>query len=393
MKKLSQRQKTARACMIATIVFALAYTAVFLLIFYRQYYWENRALGFYMSDTHAHVRFGQSGQSLYSLMYLTLGLLDRLPMGGVWIAAFLTALLLFGIWATKMLLQYLLPKQNKWVVWMYAFVCNMVFPITMAYVPHFGDFRYKGMLNFNIYHNSTYIGMKPFALLTMLFLFKILKTYAEQRMSFKDWAGLAGMMLVATAFKPNFIVGFAVAILVVLIVDFIRVRGKHFLNFVIMGSTVLPGFFLTLYQSSALYESDSSSSQLKIGFLTALRAVVNHPEIPLLLSFVFPLVIFAFCFKDLKSDKYYRFAWLHMLINLAMTVLLYETGARFRHGNYFWGSYFAVGVVFILSVAKLDELIENKRMGALTVSSMALGAHVLCWVNYVCTIIKGAKPF
>ena len=83
MKKLSQRQKTARACMIATIVFALAYTAVFLLIFYRQYYWENRAAGFYMSDTHAHIKFGQSGQSLYSLMYLTLGLLDRLPMGGV----------------------------------------------------------------------------------------------------------------------------------------------------------------------------------------------------------------------------------------------------------------------------------------------------------------------
>ncbi len=393
MNKLSQRQKTARACMIATIVFALAYTAVFLLIFYRQYYWENRAAGFYMSDTHAHIKFGQSGQSLYSLMYLTLGLLDRLPMGGVWIAAFLVILLLFGILATKMLLQYLLPKQNKWVVWIYAFLCNMVFPITMAYVPYFGDFRYKGMLNFNIYHNSTYIGMKPFALLAVLFLFRILKTYAEQRMSWKDWVGLAGMMLAATAFKPNFIVGFAVAILVVLIVDFIRVRGKHFLNFVIMGSTVLPGFFLTLYQRAALYEADSAGSQLKIGFLTALRAVVKHPEIPLLLSFVFPLVVLAFCIKDLKSDKFYRFAWLHMLINLAMTVMLYETGARLRHGNFFWGSYFAIGVVFILSVVKLDELIEKKRMGALTVSSMALGAHVLCWVNYVCTIIKGAKPF
>ena len=127
--------------------------------------------------------------------------------------------------------------------------------------------------------------------------------------------------------------------------------------------------------------------------LTALRAVVKHPEIPLLLSFVFPLVALAFCIKDLKSDKFYRFAWLHMLINLAMTVMLYETGARLRHGNFFWGSYFAIGVVFILSVVKLDELIEKKRMGALTVSSMALGAHVLCWVNYVCTIIKGAKPF
>ena len=392
MRKLSHQQKTARACMVATVVFTLIYTAVFLLIFYRQYYWENRAAGYYMSDTHAHIAFGQSGQSLYSLMYLTLGALDRLPQGGVWIAAFLTLLLMFGVWTAKLLLQYLLPQKNKWVVCIYAFLCNMVFPITMAYVPFLGNFRYKGMLNFNIYHNSTYIGMKPFALLSVLFLFKVIKTYAERHMSFKDWACLAGAMLAATAFKPNFIVGFAPAILVVMIVDFIRVRGKHFLNFLIMGTTVLPGFFLTLYQRAALYETDSGS-QLKIGFMTALKAVVKHPVIPLFLSFVFPLAILAFVFRDLKTDKLYRFAWLHMAINLALTVFLYETGARLIHGNFFWGSYFAIGVVFILSVAKLDKLLENKNSGGIVIGSMALGAHVLCWVNYVCTIIKGAKPF
>ena len=393
MKRLSHQQKTYRTCMFATAALTLIYTAVFLVIFYRQYYWEDRRIGFYMSDTHPHIAFGQSGKSLYSIMYLALGALDRLPQAGMWIAAYLALFLLFGIWATKMLLQHLLPERNKWVVWIYAYVCNMVFPITMAYVPYFGDFRYKGMLNFNIYHNSTYIGMKPFALLAVLFLFRVIKTYAEKRMSWKDWAGLSGMMLAATAFKPNFIVGFAPAILVVMIVDFFRVRGKHFLNFLIMGTTVLPGFFLTLYQSAALYQTETSDSQLKIGFLTAMKAVVKHPAVPLFLSFVFPLVILAFAFRDLKTDKLYRFVWLHMAINLVMTLFLYESGRRLIHGNYFWGSYFAIGVVFILSVAKFDGLVQRQKTGSLVVSSMVLGAHVLCWINYVCTIIKGAKPF
>ena len=235
--------------------------------------------------------------------------------------------------------------------------------------------------------------MKPFALLAVLFLFRVIKTYAEKRMSWKDWAGLSGMMLAATAFKPNFIVGFAPAILVVMIVDFIRVRGKHFLNFLIMGTTVLPGFFLTLYQSAALYQTETSDSQLKIGFLTAMKAVVKHPAVPLFLSFVYPLVILAFAFRDLKTDKLYRFVWLHMAINLVMTLFLYESGRRLIHGNYFWGSYFAIGVVFILSVAKFDGLVQRQKTGSLVVSSMVLGAHVLCWINYVCTIIKGAKPF
>ena len=96
MKRLSHQQKTYRTCMFATAALTLIYTAVFLVIFYRQYYWEDRRIGFYMSDTHPHIAFGQSGKSLYSIMYLALGALDRLPQAGMWIAAYLALFLLFG---------------------------------------------------------------------------------------------------------------------------------------------------------------------------------------------------------------------------------------------------------------------------------------------------------
>lgn len=390
MSKLSQKQKVSRYCMIATVAITFVYTAVLLLLFYRQYYLTNN-VDYYKSDLTMHIKFGKSGESLYSLMYLCLGLLDSLPYPGVCIGVFLVLFLLFGVWATKQLIAYLRPAQDKWVVWVYAWICNMVFPLTVPYFPHFGSFDYRGLLNFNIYHNSTYIAMKPFALLAVLCFFKLMDNrYEQKRISAKEWIVFSLMMLLATAFKPNFIIGFSLTMLCVLIADFIRCRGKNILNFILVGTTVFPSAALTLYQQSQLF---GESSQIKIGFLTALRAMTEHPEIPLLLSFVFPLVILAFSFRDLKSDKLYRFTWLHMLINLFMTLFLYETGKRIKHGNFLWGSYFAIGLLFIFSVCKLDGLIEKKKTACIVCGSMILGMNIFCWFNYMCDILNGNFPF
>ena len=390
MTKLTHRQKVSRICFFDETATTEIYTIVMLTLFYRQYYWTNN-VNYFKSDLTMHIKFGKSGDSLYSLMYICLGFLDSLPYPGICIGVFLTAFLLFGVWATRQIIAFARPKQDKWVVWIYAWICNLVFPLTVSYIPHFGSFNYRGLLNFNIYHNSTYIAMKPFALLAVLCFFKMMfNRYYEKRISVKDWIVFSLMMLLATAFKPNFIVGFSLTVLCVLIADFIRCRGKNILNFILVGTTVFPSVLLTLYQQAQLFDE---KSQMKIGFMKALGAMTKHPAIPVLLSLAFPLVILAFAFKDIKPDKFYRFAWVHMLINLAMTLFLYETGSRLKHGNFLWGSYLAIGLLFILSVCKLDELFEKRKLGYAFCGSMVLGMNVFCWFNYIFSILKGNFPF
>ena len=46
-----------------------------------------------------------------------------------------------------------------------------------------------------------------------------------------------------------------------------------------------------------------------------------------------------------------------------------------------------------LTDEQLVKLAQEKRVGALAISSGALGAHVFCWINYVCDLMSGTMGF
>lgn len=383
----AQKSRYSKTCMVITAVFFVGYTAMFLSLFYHQYYYGYYG---YMSDLLYHIEFFKTGENLYSLMYVLLGLLDMLPSPGEFIAVFQTGLLLFGVYATKKLLQFLMPHKDKWVVWVYAWMCNMFFKIIIPVIPFVDTFRYEVILNFNVYHNPTYIAMKPFAILSVYYFLTLIKKYPKQGITVKEWFIFMGLMLTATAFKPNFIVGFSLAVLCVLIFDFIRFKGKNILNYIAVGTTVLPSIALTFFQQTQVF---NDNSHIRIGFMTALNAMDEWPLITVFLSMVYPLVILAYNFKDAFKDKLYAFGLLQMLTNLAITFFVYEDGPRLTHGNFLWSSYFAVGIFVMVSMYKFNKLAEKNNKGAVIISSAILGAHFMGWVNYVFDLLNGGRPF
>ena len=391
LRTISQEKKIALVCKIATIVFFIGYSIFFTILFHRYYTCTSRDM--YWSDLLLHLGFARKGMNLYSLTYLLLGLVDKLPHAGWLTSGMLTAFLLLGVVASKLLLQQIMPKVNKWIVWVLAWIANMFFTFNISYFPGVGELDYRGMLNFNVYHNPTYIMMKPFALLTLWFFFRLINKYADEGIKVYEWFVLSGLMLLTTWFKPNFMIGFSLSLLCLLIFDFIRHRGKKILNYIALGTTVFPSVALMYFQQTVLFSGGNSNSQMKLGFMTGLRAMAHHPEIKIFLSLIFPLVILCFVFKDLIKDRFYAFGWFHMIVNLGITVFVYETGYRLHHGNFIWSSFFALGVLFIVSLAKLVKLAQEKRVGALALSSGALGAHVFCWINYVCDLMSGTMGF
>lgn len=388
-RTISREKQTALACRIITYALFIGYSIFFFILFYRQYTLGAPKI-IYRSDLHQHIKFGKSGNMLYSLTYIILGFLDSLPHPELFIPAALLFFLLLGVVAAKVLLQFILKDWNKWHIWIFAWISNMFFPLTMPYIPHIGEFDYRGLLNFNVYHNPTYIMMKPFAIFSVYMFFRLFKKYADEGIKVSEWFIFAGLMLLTTLFKPNFMIGFSISMLCMMIFDFIKRRGKGFLKFVVFGTTVFPSIALMVYQEITLFDANSS---MKIGFMTALRKMAYHPEIKLLLSLVFPIVILCFVFKDIIKDKIYAFSWLHMIINLAITVFIYETGYRANHGNFIWSSNFAIGILFIASLAKLLELAKQKRPVAFGVSAAVLGVHVFCWINYIFDIFQGNLAF
>lgn len=386
-KRIQQKSKYSKTCMGLTVFFFIGYSIMFFYLFHQQYYFGDYG---WMSDMLKHIEFFHTGKNLYSLTYILLGLLDGLPFPGHFIAVFQTGLLLFGVYATKLLLQFLMPHKDKWVVWVYAWMCNMFFKIIIPIIPFIGTFRYEVVLNFNVYHNPTYIAMKPFAILSVLYFLTFIKTYHTQRIGLKQWLVFTGLMLLTTAFKPNFIVGFSLAVLCVLIIDFFRHKGKNILNYIIVGTAVLPSIGLTLFQQSRVFDD---TSHLRIGFMTALNSMNKWPLITMFLSMVFPVVILLYSYRDVFKDKFYAFGILQMITNLCITFFVYEDGWRLNHGNFLWSSYFAVGIFCAVSMCKHNKLVEKNNKGAVIITSAILGAHFMGWVNYVFDLVNGGRPF
>ena len=386
-KRIQQKSKYSKTCMGLTVFFFIGYSIIFFYLFHQQYYFGDYG---WMSDMLKHIEFFHTGKNLYSLTYILLGLLDGLPFPGHFIAVFQTGLLLFGVYATQMLLQFLMPHKDKWVVWVYAWMCNMFFKIIIPIIPFIGTFRYEVVLNFNVYHNPTYIAMKPFAILSVLYFLTFIKTYHTQRIGLKQWLVFTGLMLLTTAFKPNFIVGFSLAVLCVLIIDFFRHKGKNILNYIIVGTAVLPSIGLTLFQQSRVFDD---TSHLRIGFMTALNSMNKWPLITMFLSMVFPVVILIYSYRDVFKDKFYAFGILQMITNLCITFFVYEDGWRLNHGNFLWSSYFAVGIFCAVSMCKHNKLVEKNNKGAVIITSAILGAHFMGWVNYVFDLVNGGRPF
>ncbi len=346
-------------------------------LFALQYYFPSS----YSSDLLLHIDIGKTGKNCYSIVYICLALLDSLPFPGMFIALFLTFFMVLGIWAVKKMLEILMPNEDKWIIWLSALICNMVFPI---FIMSISTFIMKGYLNFNVYHNPTYIAMKPFAILSVVCFYKIQNSYTKRCISLKEWLSFSLVMLISALCKPSFVFGFLLSLLIVLIADFIKCKGKGIKNFVAVGTTAFPTAAVLLYQQAVLFDTES---KIGIGFMTALNAAVKHPVLKIIGSLIFPLVIVSLFYKDIIKDKAYGFAWLNMGVSLFIMCCFYEQGDRLKHGNFFWSAYFFAGLLFIMSIYKFNQLIREKRVYPLVLSSVVLGIHFFCWLNYFMYIL------
>lgn len=332
----------------------------------------------YMSDLPAHILAGLSSKGSYSLMYIILGFLWRFPYHSCLISLFLITLTLLSIYFTFVLLRNLLPKVKNENLYAAALVCNMYMPI---FLPFFNDYRYMGMPSFVLYHNSTYIAMRPFAILSILVFIKLREKYALEKINFEEWLVFAFLMFVTTWFKPNFMFGFAPCMLIIMIVDFIKGHGKNVLNYIIFGSTVFPSVFLMLWQQKQLFNEDAGAG-LGFSFFLVWGSYARHPLISIIQALAFPLVVLAFNYKDLLKDKVLRFGWLFTILNLSIFAFINENGSRKLHGNMGWGALFAVGVLFIISMYKFISTLHIKGLKYTIIVSGVLGMHILCWFNY-----------
>jgi len=341
--------------------------------------------GRFASDLVNHLGFAMEG-----MVYSTTSLLLRpaYALGGMLgVALLVTAFQLAILAAFAAILRLLVPEWPLWARWGTALVCGLA---QAVWIPR-GGYWYNGTVTGNIFHNTTYIMMAPFALLTML-LFCRLWPGMRNKLDLRLWGAYTALLTVTTSFKANFVFAFAPALLLWLIADCFATRGRNLKNEIVMGCSVFPSVALCLIQAGILFTEPGSGMTLIFEYpFSVLKTLPWGPFneagiLGLLRSLVFPAVMLACFGHSVLKEFSARFSLVLFAVALAEGIFLVEAGDRFYHANLWWGSFIAM---LILQAQLVGVLIREARRRAHTVRLALCGAALL-WhiVSGACFLVQ-----
>lgn len=109
--------------------------------------------------------------------------------------------------------------------------------------------------------------MRLFSVMTMIGLSSVIERYQDQ-ISIKEWLNISFPLMLATAVKPSFLIGFSWALLGFLIVGVIKEKmSMHSVAQCFkLGSTVFLALIILYLQSKVLYKPGGESG-MAISFL------------------------------------------------------------------------------------------------------------------------------
>lgn len=359
------------------------------LLFHRQ---ALEYLGGYPSDLPAHITQAVVQDHYnYSLIFIFMRWAWLLSHKRVFSVAILEGLLIGLTMICTAIVIEKLYHAGKWICIGISFF--LLF-LTSIYVPWLSPWYYRGSIIAQPWHNITYNAMRPAAVLTMLFFSRLFKTYREEkRISAKNWLLTCLLLIITTMCKPSFLMAFAPALLVFILIDFFG-RRNSFKNEFLLGCVVLPAMIVLPFQAGVLFGGEN-------GFMVA-PSIFFFGEgwLVLFLKFVtalpLPVMVYIHNRHSLSGGAGIA-AWGHFFA-LMEAMFFMEQGPRMTHGNFLWGIYIMGYILFLYACSMFfRNLREAKEAGGMTVGRRAyfaagfvlMGLHLFCGLRYFTLICQG----
>lgn len=287
----------------------------------------------------------------YQALYLLFG------GSTIGIAVMLAVFSVATVYAAEALICYLGHYKGKDAgTLLMAITVNFVMPI---YVYDVGRYRYVSYQSANIWHNSTYICMRLFALLTFLMYFKLEEKYREG-LSVKEWLAFALLNVITTGIKPSFLLAFSPIMGIFLLADlFERVPFKRIFIF---GSAMLPSGLVILWQNAVLFGEDTGNGmEFSPWYTFSMHA--DQPKMAVILSVLFCMIVILVTLKDILKEKNYLFILLMTALGFLEALCMVESGSRSVDGNFLWGYSFCIFVLFLYTAVKCFQYPTGLKAG------------------------------
>ena len=267
-------------------------------------------------------------------------------------------------------------KTKKYSKNIYA-VMTMIFLLLQSiYVPAFNPNIYLGQGSINIWHNPTYIMVRPFGIAAFLLTIKILRIREGERVAFRKlWWMLLLVMVGCNLAKPSFSQMFIPGLGMYMIYDIVRTKGKSFFRHFQIACAFIPATILLFIQ--AYY---SLGDEIAFEWMAVWRSYTPNPWISTLLFMAFPLCVILQDVRGFFQKTEHKIAAFAYLFGFAEAALLTETGVRKFHGNFFWGYYLGGLLLWLVSFRYFLDGVQNtewKTAGKLKLAKTVVSAVIL----------------
>jgi len=299
----------------------------------------------------------------------------------------LTAILIYKLFSKEW--ENAAERSKKWLAAGLTVAVMLLGPI---FVFTFPQEMYLGYINGNPFHNSTYILMRPLALL--LFFYSLNQLYAKPR-----WLAVfigAILIFAVTYAKPNFTFTFLPTLgffVLLCLRNFRRFNWRY-----LMGGLAIPGVFSLALQYFLMYTGDQRDKILFAPFKALLLYVPNVFVlfIFILLSILFPLLFTLFYWKRSRREILLQIGWLNFAVALVTAILLTEQ-INMPSLNFWWGVMVAAFLLFVITTLlaiRYNILLAVSRAERIKkgVLIFVFGLHLVCGLVYYFSSILNPHP-
>ena len=363
----------------AKLLFAFALCFIFALsvVLFRNMTLCNPGLfGNYYSDIRSRLDIFASSSSVetYSIFIIPEIHICRIlgeTIGSWFLGVYLASFIVGTVIVVYLLLKRLSPSSSFGRVAFFSVACMFLGSIA---IPMISDHLFSPYMG-SVWHNETYIGLRFFSILVLLFFFRMNNSYLE-KVTVKDFVLESVLFIIVNCVKPNFTIAFAPAMLIMMIVDIIKSKGKGVKNWFLFGIPVIFGALVFLYQYSLLFSGNSANSaegnDSHIVFVFGDMLIKqDHLILVLVLAYFFPITILITHIKEIVKCKFYLVCYLAWFFAFLEYAFLAESGSRMSHGNFSWGLHLFTFIIFVISVGiLLNDITKFKESDKTTGSKI-----------------------
>jgi hypothetical protein len=258
-----------------------------------------------------------------------------------------------------------------------------------------------------VYHSPTQIVLRFWVLPVTLVALRALnpRPYGSGRRQLMFIVLAVTLMILMTLTKPNYTLSLLPALGLIGLYRIIRRQPLDWpllLGLGVTGTVLLGLQFFSTYNAP-----DESRIMFGVFRFMSLQTSTGFVILQFFASIAFPLYV-AIAFRaQAKKDPLLNLTWVIFLISAVFAYFVHETRPRLYHGNFTWGAYVSLFVLFVASILFLirehPRILDIKRLPSLrvlglksTIALILLTLHIVSaiyyWLDLVNRSISAAMP-